>query len=61
MPNKKGHVVTIEVVYSENIKGVVGQSESKSGTSDQSKQLNQVQQFMEIRKEGASINKIYDS
>jgi hypothetical protein len=57
MPKKKGHVVTIEVTSSENLKSVGSQSETESRTIDQSKQLDQVQQFMEIRKAGASIKK----
>jgi hypothetical protein len=44
MPKKIGHVVTVEVMSAENLKGVATQSETESGTSDQSKQLDQVQQ-----------------
>jgi hypothetical protein len=36
---------------------VTGQSETESGTNDQSKQLYKVYQFMKNRKAGASIKK----
>jgi hypothetical protein len=40
-----------------NLKGVVAQSETESETSVQSRQLDQVQQFMKIIKVGARIKK----
>jgi hypothetical protein len=57
MPKKKGIVVTVEVISSEKLKSVADSSKTESGTSDQSKQLDQVQRFMEIRKAAASIKK----
>jgi hypothetical protein len=57
MSKKKGHAVIVEVTSSENLKSVEIQSETDSGTVDQSKKLDQVQHFMEIRKEGESIKK----
>jgi hypothetical protein len=39
MPKKKGPVVTVEITSSEKPKSVGSQSETESGTIDQSKQI----------------------
>ena len=51
MPKKKGPIVNIEVISSENIKYVVGQSEIELETSDQSKKLDQVKNSWKIERQ----------
>jgi hypothetical protein len=52
-----GHDVFVEVSFAVNLKCVAAQNETESRTSDQSKELDQVQHFMEIRKASALIKK----
>jgi hypothetical protein len=48
----KGPVVIVEVSSSENPKSTEGHNEKESSTTDQSKQIDYVNQFMDIRKMG---------
>jgi len=57
MLKKKGLVLTIEITSLEKLKSVGSQSKIELGTIDQSKLVDQVHQFMEIRKASASIKK----
>jgi len=57
--------VTVEVTSSDKIESIGSQSETKSVIIDQAKKLEQIHNFMEIRKIGAKIKKtiipnIYD-